>query len=97
MTDREQEFITYSNLNFSELVKIKFKSGAQPRNATDHYYHSKTKTIYSYYFGGDSGRWEANVKINSDNIKSPSELSTSSEKAGLKNHHHFKIKIRKRY
>ena len=82
MTNREQEFTEYSNLGFSELVKIKFKSA--PRNATDYYYNPKNKIVYSYYFGLDSGLWESNIKIDSNNIKSPSELSTYTEEPKLK-------------
>jgi hypothetical protein len=82
MSDRAKEFNSFVGFNFSELVKIKFR--AAPRNATDYYYHPKTKIIYSYYFGGDSGRWESNVQINTDNIRSPSELSTCSNKTETK-------------
>ena len=83
MTSREEQFNKYAKFNFSELVKIKFKS--QPRNATDYYYHPKTKIIYSYYFGDDPGSWEANVKINRDNIKSPDIISNKVEKTESKN------------
>jgi hypothetical protein len=84
MSDREEEFNSYENFNFSELIKIRFH--AAPRNATDYYYHPKTKTIYSYYFGDDPGCWESNVKNNFDNIKFPPELSTEIKKSfSLKN------------
>lgn len=82
MSDREKEFNAYGDFNFSELVKIKFK--AAPRNATDYYYNPKNKIIYSYYFGGDSGRWETDIQINTNGITYPSELSTCSDKTESK-------------
>src|SRR4029077_5639289 len=56
------------------LTKICF-NGGDPRNATDYYYHSKTKTIYSNYWGeGYPGSWKANPDdIDINDIKSPSE------------------------
>jgi hypothetical protein len=85
MANREQEFNACSKFDFSELVKIKFKSGHQPRNATDYYYCSKNKTIYSYYFGDKLGFWNANAQIDINSIKSPSELSIYTEKSETKN------------
>lgn len=77
MSNREEQFNSFANLDFSELAKIIFKSGHQPRNATDYYYHSKTKIIYSYYWGSDAGKWGIYLgSFDSPSIKSPSELCT---------------------
>lgn len=83
MTDRKNQFNEFVSFNFSELEKILFES--QPRNATDYYYHSKTKTVYSYYFGCNPGRWTANVEVDGHNIKSPSALSKIIPKIEAKN------------
>jgi len=76
--DRGQQFNEFAGFNFSELDKIRFKSGCQPRNATDYYYRSKTKMMYSYYFGEENGHWEDNANIDLNKIKSPSILCTTS-------------------
>lgn len=69
---REEHFKHFSGFDFSELEKIKFKSGYQPRNARDYYYHSKSDKMYSYYFG-DGGYWDI-AKVNLDHIKSPKSI-----------------------
>lgn len=53
-----------------QLEKIKFKSGYQPRNATDYYYHPKNR-MYSYNFG--DGYWDI-AKVDLDHIKSPKSI-----------------------
>jgi hypothetical protein len=62
-----------------ELTKIRFKEGHQPRNATDYYYHPKTKTIYSCYWGEKPHRWKANPEIDMNSIESPKEVKTKSK------------------
>lgn len=82
--NREKQFEDFVNFNFAELVQIKFKSGRQPRNATDYYYLPKNNTIYSYYFGDNPGRWQANPKIDISGIKSPLALNPEPKAAILK-------------
>lgn len=69
---REKQFKDFTGFDFSELEKIKFKSGYQPRNARDYYYHSESDKMYSYYFG-DGGYWDI-AKVNLDHIKSPKSI-----------------------
>ncbi len=71
---REEHFKHFSGLDFSELEKIKFKSGYQPRNARDYYYHSKSNRMYSYYFGGGGGGYWDIAKVDLDDIKSPKSI-----------------------
>lgn len=79
--NREKQFNEFTGFSFSELDKVKYKSGCQPRNATDYYYHSASKIIYSYYFGSNNGKWAANVQINLTHVKSPSILCIDNEKS----------------
>lgn len=78
MSDRKEKFTTFTNLDFSDLKKIQFKSGHDPRNATDYYYHAKTNTTYAYYWTEDPSdklNWELNPSyIRTDNVAYPSEL-----------------------
>ena len=73
-TCQRRIYDTY-DFNFDELIEIEFKTGCRPRNATDYYYHVKTKTFYAYYFG-DKGSWSFNPEIDTYDIKSPGEASS---------------------
>lgn len=88
--NREKQFNDFTGFNFSELEKIKYKPGCQPRNATDYYYHLKSKMIYYYYFG-DNGRWQSNDNIDLNDIKSPSIL-LQHQKVSINNTNSRKLK-----
>lgn len=47
--------------DYSELTKVIFVGG-QPRNATDYYYHSKSKTFYSNYWANGND-WSINPRM----------------------------------
>ena len=70
MDNREKSFAAFANRDFSELTKIVFKPGYQPRNATDYYYHAETDVICSYYWC-DGGKWTDNVQLDINEIESP--------------------------
>jgi len=71
MANRREQFNTFVNFDFSELTKIEFKKGCEPRNATDYYYHSNTKTIYSYYWGDNPGCWNDDKTVDTNDIETP--------------------------
>lgn len=99
MTQRKEKFKTFAKFDFSELIKIEFKSGHQPRNATDYYYHLNTKTVYSYYWGGGdnatSGKWDIKPDFNMNNVKSPLNTYSSSESETSENDKHVKKLVNK--
>lgn len=68
MNDRSFTF-NEPGLGFFDLDKVIFKSGCQPRNATDYYYHPDTATFYSYYWGSDEGRWSKNASVDMNDVK----------------------------
>ena len=73
--NRIEEFNNTYNFNPDELIKIEFKPGCRPRNATD-YYYPKTKAFYAYYFGDTPGSWAINPEIDTFNIRLPVEASS---------------------
>jgi hypothetical protein len=82
MDDKRQEKKKFTNLDFSELKVIKFKSHHEPRDATDYYYHRKSRTIYGWYWGGKNGRWEDKTEdIDIKSIKSPKGIKKRSSKS----------------
>jgi hypothetical protein len=68
MADQRQAKCKESlKIPFSELEKITFKKGYQPRDCTDYYYHKVDKKIYGWYWGSEPKCWTnktAEIDIN---------------------------------
>jgi hypothetical protein len=92
MANRGEQFNAFANFDFAELTKIKFKKGCEPRNATDYYYHSNTKTIYSYYWADNPGSWTDDQILDTNNIETPYIVSPILFKFGMEKNNKQKPK-----
>lgn len=71
MERRKEQFKIFTNFNFTELDEMIFKPGRRPPNEIDYYYHTATKTTYTYFWSDESGYWRNDISVDPNNIASP--------------------------